>query len=99
MRRRSRPAADPEAVAALAVLDRYRAALRAQQAAGDPHAPWRLHILWWARHDITTYGMDFVSRLRVQGYAREVERLTRKTPPVLCPAQHWVNGAPAGEAG
>ena len=75
MRRLSRAPADPEVVAALVVLDRYREVLRAQLAAGDPHARWRLHVLWWARHDITADGMDFVSRLRVQGYARELERL------------------------
>jgi hypothetical protein len=75
MRRRNRPAADPEAVEALAVLDRYRAMLEALREAGDPHAPWRLHVLWWARHDIEQWGMDGLSRLRVQGYKREVEHL------------------------
>ena len=62
MRRRSRPAADPEVIAALAALDRYRGMLEALRAAGDQHAPWRLHVLWWARHDIEQYGMDVVSR-------------------------------------
>jgi len=81
---------------ALAVLDRYRQELLAQQAAGDPHARWRLHILWWARHDITAYGMDFVSRLRVQGYAREAARLTGTAPGEVRPAQHWLNG-PQGD--
>jgi hypothetical protein len=60
---------------AMVVLDRYREVLRAQQAAGDPHARWRLHILWWARHDIEQWGMDEISRLRLVGYVREVERL------------------------
>lgn len=77
MRRRRRPAADPEVAEALAVLDRYKAMLEALREAGDIHAPWRLHILWWARHDIEESGLDFVDRLRVQGYRREVERLTR----------------------
>ena len=72
-----RPAADPEVAEALAVLDRYKAMLEALREAGDIHAPWRLHILWWARHDIEESGLDFVDRLRVQGYRREVERLTR----------------------
>jgi hypothetical protein len=51
--------------------------LEALREAGDPYAPHRLHILWWARHDIEETGLDFVDRLRVQGYRREVERLTR----------------------
>jgi hypothetical protein len=58
VRRRNRPAADPEAVEALAVLDHYRAQLEALREAGDPYAPWRLHVLWWARHDIEQWGMD-----------------------------------------
>jgi hypothetical protein len=62
---------------ALAVLDRYRAMLEALREAGDIHAPWRLHILWWARRDIEESGLDFLDRLRVEGYRREVERLTR----------------------
>ena len=52
MRRRNRPAADPEVAEALAVLDRYRAMLEALREAGDIHARHRLHILWWARRDI-----------------------------------------------
>jgi hypothetical protein len=60
--------------AALVVLDRYREVLRAQLAAGDPHAPWRLHMLWWARRDIGEWGMDVISRLRVQGYERQLDR-------------------------
>jgi hypothetical protein len=62
---------------ALAVLDRYKAMLEALREAGDIHAPHRLHILWWARHDIEASGLDFLDRLRVQGYRREIERLTR----------------------
>jgi hypothetical protein len=77
VRRRRRPAADPEVAEALALLDRYRAMLEALREAGDPYAAGRLHILWWARHDIQETGLDFVDRLRVQGYRREVERLTR----------------------
>jgi hypothetical protein len=79
VRRLSRVPADPEVAAALAVLDRYREVLRSQLAAGDPHAAWRLHILKWATRDITTDGMDVISRLRVQGYARELGRLTGAT--------------------
>jgi hypothetical protein len=77
VRRRNRPAADPEVAEALAVLDRYKAMLEALREAGDIHAPHRLHILWWARHDIEQWGMDGLSRLRVEGYRREVERLIR----------------------
>ena len=77
MRRRNRPAADPEVAEELAVLDRYKAMLEALREAGDIHAPHRLHILWWARHDIEETGLDFLDRLRVQGYRREVEKLTR----------------------
>ena len=62
---------------ALAVLDRYRAMLEALREAGDIDAPWRLHILRWASHDIEETGLDFLDRLRVQGYRREIERLTR----------------------
>jgi hypothetical protein len=62
---------------ALALLDTYKAMLEALRDAGDPYAPHRLHILWWARHDIEESGLDFLDRLRVQGYRREVERLTR----------------------
>jgi hypothetical protein len=88
VRRRDRPAADPETVEALAVLDRYKAMLEALRDAGDPYARWRLHILWWARHDIGQWGMDGLSRLRVQGYRREVERLTAATPEVLHPGSY-----------
>jgi hypothetical protein len=83
VRRRSRGPADPEVAEALAVLDRYRAMLEALREAGDPYAPWRLHVLWWAHHDIEQWGMDGLSRLRVKGYKREVERLTAATPEVL----------------
>lgn len=76
MRRRSRPAADPEVIAALATLDRYKGMLEALRGAGDQHAPWRLHVLWWARHDIEQYGMDDLSRLRLQGYERAIRELT-----------------------
>jgi hypothetical protein len=93
VRRRRRPAADPEVAEALAVLDRYRAVLRAQQAAGDPHARWRLHVLWWARHDIVSDGMDFVSRLRVQGYQR---KLDREPTCGYIPLGGTVGGAPGG---
>lgn len=72
MRRKNRLAVDPEVVEALAVLDRYRAMLEVELAAGDPHVRWRLHILWWARHDIEQWGMDTISRLRLQGYRRAV---------------------------
>lgn len=75
MRRRNRPSADPEAVEALAVLDHYKEMLEALREAGDPYAPWRLHVLWWARRDIEQWGMDGLSRLRAQGYKREVEHL------------------------
>jgi hypothetical protein len=88
VRRRNRPAADPEAVEALAVLDRYKAMLEALREAGDIYAPWRLHILWWARHDIEQWGMDDLSRLRVKGYKREVERLTATTPEVVHPGTY-----------
>jgi hypothetical protein len=88
VRRRARPAADPETAEALATLDRYKGMLEALRDAGDQHAPWRLHVLWWARHDITTYGMDDLSRLRLQGYEREVERLTRSTPLPLHPGSY-----------
>ena len=80
-------------VAALALLDRYRAMLEALREAGDIHAPWRLHILWWARHDIEQWGMDGVSRLRVRGYAREVEQLTAATAEPLHPGSY---SGPAG---
>jgi hypothetical protein len=92
VRRRSRPAADPEAAAALATLDRYRAMLEALREAGDQHAPWRLHVLWWAGHDIEQWGMDEISRLRLQGYEREVAHLTRSEPLPVRPAEHWLNG-------
>ncbi len=75
-----RPAADPEAAAALAVLDRYKSMLEALRDAGDPHAAWRLHILWWARHDIEQWGMDAVSRLRLEGYEREIRHLLPDIP-------------------
>jgi hypothetical protein len=75
VRRYSRPAADPEVVAALALLDRYKVMLEALRDAGDPHARWRLHILKWARRDIEQWGMDVVSRLRLEGYRRAVEHL------------------------
>jgi hypothetical protein len=77
VRRRSRVPADPEVAEALALLDRYRAMVEALREAGDPYAAGRLHILWWARHDIEESGLDFLDRLRVQGYRREVERLIR----------------------
>ena len=93
MRRRNRPAADPEAVEALAVLDHYRAQLEALREAGDPYAPWRLHVLWWARHDIEQWGMDGLSRLRVKGYRREVARLTAASPEVVHPGTY---SGPAG---
>jgi hypothetical protein len=48
----------------------------------------RLHILWWARHDIEETGLDFVDRLRVQGYRREIERLTRTSPAPLHPGEY-----------
>jgi hypothetical protein len=88
VRRRDRPAADPEAVEALAVLDRYKAMLEALRDAGDPYAPGRLHILWWAHHDIEQWGMDGLSRLRVKGYKREVARLTATAPEVLHPGTY-----------
>jgi len=84
VRRRSRVPADPEVAEALAVLDRYRAL----REAGDPYARWRLHVLWWARNDIEESGLDFLDRLRVKGYRREVERLTRTTPEVLHPGTY-----------
>ena len=93
MRRRSRPGADPEAVEALAVLDRLKGMLEALREAGDVHAPWRLHVLWWARHDIEQWGMDGLSRLRVKGYKREVDRLTAASPEVLHPGTY---SGPAG---
>jgi hypothetical protein len=71
------------------VLDRYRSMLEVLREAGDPHARWRLHVLWWARHDIAEDGgMTVLSRLRVQGYRREVERLTATTPEVLHPGTY-----------
>jgi hypothetical protein len=88
VRRRNRPAADPEVAEALALLDRYRAMLEALREAGDPYAPWRLHVLWWARHDIEESGLDFLDRLRVKGYRREVERLTATAPEVLHPGMY-----------
>ena len=51
--------------------------LEALREAGDIHAPHRLHILWWARHDIEETWLDFLDQLRVQGYRREIERLTQ----------------------
>jgi hypothetical protein len=93
VRRRFRPAADPEA-AALAVLDRYRGMLQALRDAGDIHAPQRLRVLWHARRDIEQWGMDTISRLRLQGYERAIEELTRSEPLPLRPAQHWANGPP-----
>jgi hypothetical protein len=87
VRRRSRPAAAPEA-AALAVLDRYRGMLQALRDAGDQYAPQRLRVLWWARHDIEQWGMDTISRLRLQGYEREIERLTRTKPLPLRPGSY-----------
>jgi hypothetical protein len=80
---RRRAPADPEVAAALAVLDRYRAMLMALAEAGDWWAPQRLRMLAWNRRDIEVEGLDFVSRLRVRGYAREVERLTATAPEVL----------------
>jgi hypothetical protein len=79
-------------VEALAVLDRYRVMLEVLREAGDPHARWRLHILWWARHDIEESGLDFLDRLRVKGYKREIERLTATTPEVLQPGEYRVPG-------
>jgi hypothetical protein len=96
VRRRSRVSADPETTEALAILDRYKAMLEALADAGDRWAPERLHTLWWARHDIEQWGMDGLSRLRVQGYAREVDRLTGVAPAQVRPAQYWVNGPPDG---
>jgi hypothetical protein len=93
VRRRARPGADPEAVEALAVLDTYKAMLEALREAGDPYAPHRLHILWWARHDIEQWGMDGLSRLRLKGYRREVGRLTGDAPEVLHPGTY---SGPAG---
>jgi hypothetical protein len=87
VRRRSRGPADPEVAEALAVLDRYRAMLEALREAGDPWAAGRLHILWWARHDLEQWGMDGLSRLRVKGYRREVARLTATAPEVLRPGR------------
>jgi hypothetical protein len=40
-------------------------------------------MLAWNRRDIEVEGLDFISRLRVKGYAREVERLTATTPEAL----------------
>jgi hypothetical protein len=88
VRRRSRVPADPEVAEALTVLDRYRAMLEALREAGDPYARWRLHVLWWARHDIEESGLDFLDRLRVKGYRREVERLTATAPEVLRPGTY-----------
>jgi hypothetical protein len=88
VRRRNRPAADPEAVEALATLDTYKSMLEALREAGDPYAPWRLHILWWARHDIVESGMDDLDRLRMRGYRREIERLTATAPEVLHPGTY-----------
>jgi hypothetical protein len=62
--------------------------LEALREAGDPYAPGRLHILWWARHDIEETGLDFVDRLPVQGYRREIERLTRTGPEPLHPGSY-----------
>jgi hypothetical protein len=62
--------------------------LEALREAGDPYAPWRLHVLWWARHDIEQWGMDGLSRLRLKGYRREIERLTTATPEKLHPGSY-----------
>jgi hypothetical protein len=73
---------------ALAVLDRYRAMLEALREAGDRWAPQRLRMLAWNQRDIEAEGLDCISRLRVRGYAREVDRLTATTPEVLHPGTY-----------
>ena len=73
---------------ALAVLDHYRAMQEALQQAGDPHARWRLHVLWWVRHDVEEEGLTGLSRLQVGWYGRQIERLTRTVPEPLQPGSH-----------
>jgi hypothetical protein len=59
----------------LAVIARYESMLMVLADAGDRFAPGRLRMLRWTRREIDEWGVDFVTRLRVKGYAREVERL------------------------
>jgi hypothetical protein len=78
----------------LAVIARYEAMLMALAEAGDRWAPERLRMLRWNTREIGANGLDVISRLRVRGYAREVERLTAATPEEVHPATHWLNGPP-----
>jgi hypothetical protein len=99
VRRRARAPADPETAGAVATIGRYESMLMALAEAGDRWAPERLRMVWWTRREIDEWGLDVISRLRVQGYAREIERLTGTAPAEIRPAVHWLNGPPAGEAG
>jgi hypothetical protein len=98
VRRRKRAPADPETAAVYAVMDRYEAMLAALAEAGDRWAPERLRMLRWTRRELDEWGLDFVIELRVRGYARAAERLTRTAPAELRRAQHWTNGPPEGGA-
>jgi hypothetical protein len=60
----------------LAVIARYESALMVLADAGDRFAPERLRGVRWTRREIGEWGVDLVTRLRVKGYAREIERLT-----------------------
>jgi hypothetical protein len=83
--RRRRVPADPETAEALAVIARYEAALMALAEAGDRWAPERLRGVRFTRSEIDERGLCFVTQLRAKGYAREIERLTRKTPEEIHP--------------
>jgi hypothetical protein len=87
-RRRREIRSDPETVAALAVTDRYAAMLGALAAAGDRFAPERLRGVRWTQREIREWGLDFIARLRVRGYEREIDRLTRTEPLPLYPGEY-----------
>jgi hypothetical protein len=77
-------------------LGRYEAMLAALEEAGDRFAPERLRGVRWTRREIGEWGLDVISRLKVGGYAREIERLARSAPAEVHPAVHWTNGETDG---